>query len=112
MILLSLWYHHRPALQADWIRIWQSTLDLKTTPLYAAWPMFKECVRDQARSHCYSVLAEDTYIPRDIELIGTSKTMTPAWKKPTIFDSAPVPRRMPVDNRRRSELNRMLGITE
>lgn len=119
LTLIILWDDHRAALQYDWLHAWHTPLDLTQTPLFEAWPMLKEILKNRS-SHCWAALAGWSYIPdpadKLIHAINQSnvknRRLTPQWEKPDPL-TTPKPRAKPTPKRNpklRGRLMERLGI--
>ena len=63
LILIDLCLNHPAAIQYDWIAAWGHPLDLTRQPLYEAWPMCREILKNHDTSHAYAALAGNSYLP-------------------------------------------------
>lgn len=85
LTLIWLWQEHRAALQYDWIHAWHTLYDPETQPLYMAWPMLSEILKDHT-SHSHAALADWQWIPGEAEQMvdainqGQGKTSPPPWQ--------------------------------
>lgn len=114
LTLIWLWNEHRAALQYDWMRAWHGILDLTRMPLYAAWPMLREILKDHT-THSFALLADWSWIPTDADMIlyalsqtGKKQTTPPPWADTT----ADKPHAKPRDQRLHTRLLERLGITD
>lgn len=121
LILILLWQEHRAALQYDWIHAWNKPLDLKTFPLYAAWPMCREILRHHD-TNTYAALAGWSHIPdpadKYMHALNQSaskhhKAKAPWERADPLAGPNATPDRTPKrDERLRSKLKTRLGIHE
>ena len=118
LTLLDLWLNHHWALQHDWERAWHERLDLKRTPLYVAWPMLREILKERATSHSYAALASMGWMPADADRTlwalsqsGSKTRTTPPWMRPDPLTAKPVARTHH-DRRLRGMLADRLGLDE
>ncbi|RYQ36627.1 hypothetical protein [Bifidobacterium pseudolongum] len=118
LTLVWLYRDHYWAVQADWIRVWHERLDLAVTPLYEAWIMCRETLKDHT-SHMFCILADWAWIPTgsDQTLHALSQTgklrTTPPWQQPMPWDKPDSsPQAHATDRDLRARLNARLGITD
>lgn len=118
LTLLDLWLNHHWALQHDWMRAWHERLDLKRTPLYVAWPMLREILKDRSTSHSFAALAGMGWMPSDSDRTlwalaqsGSKTHTTPPWMRPDPLTERATPRPHH-DARLRGMLAERLGLDE
>lgn len=117
LILIDLCLNHPAAIQYDWIAAWGRPLDLTHQPLYEAWPMCREILKNHDTSHAYAALAGMSYLPGQAEQLihalnqTRQRRTTPAWMKPDpLTSSADSAAAQPHDELLRAKLRARLGI--
>ena len=97
---------------------WHERLDLKRTPLYVAWPMLREILKERATSHSYAALASMGWMPADADRTlwalsqsGSTTRTTPPWMRPDPLTAKPTTRPHH-DTRLRGMLADRLGLDE
>ena len=116
LTLLWLWQNHRATLQYDWLNAWHSLYDPQQLPLYAAWPMLQEILKDHT-SHTFALLSQWEWIPLNSDVIlhalaqaNTKKQLKTPWA--TTGGNQPEPKPKPRDEQAHRQLLERLGITE
>lgn len=114
LTLIWFWRNHRAILQYDWLHAWHSLYDPEILPLYVAWAMFREILKDHA-SHCHATLANWAWIPDSADRIlyafshSASSARKPDWQQPADATGRGMDPK-PHDPQARHTLNQRLGI--
>lgn len=118
LILIDLCLNHPAAIQYDWIAAWGHPLDLTRQPLYEAWPMCREILKNHDTSHAYAALAGNSYLPGQTEQLihafnqSRQRRTTPAWRKSDPLTSREhTAAAQPHNEALRAKLRERLGIS-